>query len=593
MAIPSTRGTVLARLQQQAAKDHHLQNVLINSIRIGKRLRPLGDISSLIESIREVGLLSPISVTRDKCLISGLHRLEAFRALGRKYIPAFIVPISRQEAQIAEIDENLARNDLSLLERAEHLYRRKQIYEGLHPERRHGGNQYTGGKKCQDGNLQFCQTAAAASGRSATTVHRLVRIAKLLTAETKHLLRGTEWADNQQTLMKLCKLTPEMQESVAGKVAKGESKEIADAIAKVHRDRLSVTGRAVPFEDNDASDVNVLASDMLRRIESPDREEKLKQIIESRNYLNPTLRRQLVNALKNAATNATQFEQQLSADFNDFPRNGKCHQRIVREIMAEQPDPLIAEKKTLASDFKHAIVREISYDEAKQVVLANEYLASMGTTEFSYGLFFGPYLGGVCCFGRVGGTRVAESACGIENADKVICLVRGACLHWSHPHSGSFLVSAACRQIATRGFPLVIAFADPEAGEQGVILRACNFVYCGMTAASEKFKTPDGKVHDARQVHCLTRDRTGGTMKYRRSRAAQKELLLAQGCEFFVGTPKHRFVGFFGNRRTTKNLRRALRWKVFSFPKQPPSPEVRGQILDLNPAGKALAAFVS
>jgi hypothetical protein len=419
-----------------------------------------------------------------------------------------------------------------------------------------------------------------------------VRIAKLLTGETKQLLRGSDWANNQQVLMKLCKLTPDIQQAVARKVAAGEANELSDAIAKVHRDRLSAAGCALPLEGEDAVDVNVLASDMLRQIESADREEKLKRIVESRDHLNPTLRRQLVNALKNAATNATNFKQQLSADFIDFPRNGKCHQRIVREIMAEQPDPFIAEKKAMAADFKNAIVREISYAEAKQVVIANEYLASMGTTEFSYGLFFGPYLGGVCCFGRVAGTRVAESALGIEKAHQVICLVRGACLHWSHPHSGSFLVSAACREIANRGFPLVIAYADPDAGEQGVILRACNFVYCGMTTASEKFKTPDGKVHDARQVHCLTRDRTGGTMKYRRSRAAQKELLLKQGCVFFEGTPKHRFVGIFGDRRTKKILRRALRWKVFSFPKRAQSPEERIQDVDLDPV-PTFAASVS
>jgi 16S rRNA G966 N2-methylase RsmD len=75
----------------------------------------------------------------------------------------------------------------------------------------------------------------------------LVRIGKLLTPETKLLLRGTEWADNQFTLLKLCKLQPDMQEEVARKVTRGESKEIYDAIAKVHRDRLMAKRCLLPL----------------------------------------------------------------------------------------------------------------------------------------------------------------------------------------------------------------------------------------------------------------------------------------------------------------------------------------------------------
>jgi hypothetical protein len=64
----------------------HVQNISISSIKVGKRMRPLGDITSLVASIPEVGLMNPIMVTRDRRLISDLHRLEAFKVLGRKYM---------------------------------------------------------------------------------------------------------------------------------------------------------------------------------------------------------------------------------------------------------------------------------------------------------------------------------------------------------------------------------------------------------------------------------------------------------------------------------------------------------------------------
>jgi ParB family chromosome partitioning protein len=207
------------------------QNIRIDSITIGKRMRPLGDIAALAASIQDLGLLIPIMVTRERRLVSGLHRLEAFKALGRRTIPAFVRVLGRDEARLCEIDENLSRNDLTILERAEHLSRRKKLYERLYPETRKGGdrgNQHTGGKRSQSRNLPFSQTAADLTGQSSSTVQRLVRIANILTPVTRRLLSGTDWAGNQRTLLKLCKLPPDMQEDVARKVADGESKEIYD-----------------------------------------------------------------------------------------------------------------------------------------------------------------------------------------------------------------------------------------------------------------------------------------------------------------------------------------------------------------------------
>ena len=208
-------------------------------------------------------------------------------------------------------------------------------------------------------------------------------------------------------------------------------------------------------------------------------------------------------------------------------------QRVIRERMADQADPLLSEKKALAADFKNAVVREISLAEAKNVVVTQEWLGNLGSSEFAFGLYFGEYLAGVVCFGSTAGTKVKASVCGTEHADKVTTLTRGCCLHFAHPHSGSFLVSAACREMTKKGYHIVIAYADLEAGERGVIFRPCNFLYCGTTSPTEKFRRPDGKVYDARNVHLLTRDRRFGRLRYKRSRAEQKQILIAQGCEFF------------------------------------------------------------
>jgi hypothetical protein len=350
-------------------------------------------------------------------------------------------------------------------------------------------------------------------------------------------------------------------------------------------------------------DINVVAAELTRDIESQSRREKLETVVRLRNRLNPTIRKKVILALKNSLKYTGESEAQLSKDFKDYPANGKAFQRVIRERMAEEPDPLLSEKLALAADFENASVREISLEDARNVLMGHEYLGSLGSAEHAYSLSFGEHLAGVVCFGSTAGTRVRSSVCGVEHADRVISLTRGCCLPWADPprkssdgmvHAGSaasFLVSAACREMTKKGYNVFIAYADPAAGEKGVIFRACNFLYCGPTSPTEKFRRPDGKVFDARNVHLLTRDRRFGKLRYKRTRAEQKQMLISEGCEFFKDdNRKLRYVGIYGDRRTKRILRAALRWEVLPYMKRMQSLEDRVQVVNLDPVPKTFAA---
>jgi ParB family chromosome partitioning protein len=64
----------------------------IKKIKVRNRFRKrLGDIGSLAESIKEVGLLHPIVVRPDERLIAGERRLEACKRLGWKAVPVTYV----------------------------------------------------------------------------------------------------------------------------------------------------------------------------------------------------------------------------------------------------------------------------------------------------------------------------------------------------------------------------------------------------------------------------------------------------------------------------------------------------------------------
>jgi hypothetical protein len=137
-------------------------------------------------------------------------------------------------------------------------------------------------------------------------------------------------------------------------------------------------------------------------------------------------------------------------------------------------------------------------------------------------------------------------------------------------NSASYLITEACKQMTLRGYNIFVGYADPMAGERGVIYQSCGWLHCGYTNPTEKFRTPSGKVYDARNVHLLTRDRSGGVLRFKRSRAQQKVLLIEEGCEFFKDTVrKSRFVGIYGDKRLKRQLRAALRWPVLEYPQRP------------------------
>jgi ParB-like chromosome segregation protein Spo0J len=91
------------------------------------QLLGVGDMSTLADSIRELGLLQPITVTPEKKLVAGGRRLAAFKMPGRVEIPAFVKLLGGLRAELAEIDENLVRLELMVLERGEQLARRNAI----------------------------------------------------------------------------------------------------------------------------------------------------------------------------------------------------------------------------------------------------------------------------------------------------------------------------------------------------------------------------------------------------------------------------------------------------------------------------------
>ncbi len=257
----------------------------------------------------------------------------------------------------------------------------------------------------------------------------------------------------------------------------------------------------------------------------------------------------------------------------------KAHQRVIRERHALEPDPQLEEKMRLARTLKNGWVREISKADAKTIILKYEWLGSMGVTDYAYGLFFGNYLAGAVCFGRTAGTNTTASVCGKDYAHLVKVLNRGACVHWAHPNSASFLINRACRLMTEKGYHIFVAYSDAEAGEIGTVYQACGWNYCRITnSASSSFvwsgkpiandpkwgTFKDGKLHDERNIQNATRD----GFRLLCTRAEFRARMVKEGFLFVKSQPKGRYVGLYGSKDEVAELRAALKWGTAPYPKR-------------------------
>ncbi len=89
--------------------------VPVDDIIVKQRIRKdMGNIPALAESMRRLGQISPISITKKNHLVAGARRLEAAKLLGWRTINVIVVDMPNETAKLEyEIDENMFRQDFS------------------------------------------------------------------------------------------------------------------------------------------------------------------------------------------------------------------------------------------------------------------------------------------------------------------------------------------------------------------------------------------------------------------------------------------------------------------------------------------------
>lgn len=232
--------------------NREVDSISVQDIELLPGRRPVSPeaVSRLVESIRRIGLRTPISVrlvdnftssSGEVCdgvpvLVTGAHRLAAARELGWEKIPCVIMSTETEaQARLWEIAENLHRAELTALERDENLEEWRRLT--LEQVRQLGAP--SGGQQPKD---KGHRKTAKEFGVSEQDVRRAEKVASL-TPEAKEAAREAGLDDNRSALLTASKAAPEQQ----AEVIRG----IADQ--KAERALLKPEKAATPSPDKESS----------------------------------------------------------------------------------------------------------------------------------------------------------------------------------------------------------------------------------------------------------------------------------------------------------------------------------------------------
>jgi len=227
-------------------------SIPVDSIDVGDRLRRLdADYVALIRaSIEAHGLMQPIEVRSvDKngqhVLISGAHRFAAVKALGSKEIDARVFEGDDVKAELRQIDENLFRRELSALDRATFLARRKELYEAENPETSQGkagaAARWNATDKFVHCMPSFADATADKLRIDARSIRRAILRHQRLAPDVRTRISSTYLADKGSELDALARLEPAEQRKVVDHIlAQNETRPSVSAAAAALR------GKAAP-----------------------------------------------------------------------------------------------------------------------------------------------------------------------------------------------------------------------------------------------------------------------------------------------------------------------------------------------------------
>ena len=199
------------------------------------------------------------------------------------------------------------------------------------------------------------------------------------------------------------------------------------------------------------------------------------------------------------------------------------------------------------SETEKYFVRQINYEDTKDLILNVHYAKRMPSISYAYGLFEDGNLVGLVSYGVPASPRVCEGLCGKEHSKKVLELNR-LVLRNNKKNEASILVSKSLKLLPKPS--IVISYADTSQNHVGYIYQATNFIYLGLSAKAKDrvFVNGEKSKHGRHMISTDIEDIKEKTVLVDRPR-------------------KHRYLHIMANKRDKKELLKQLKYEIKPYPK--------------------------
>ena len=186
------------------------------------------------------------------------------------------------------------------------------------------------------------------------------------------------------------------------------------------------------------------------------------------------------------------------------------------------------------------IVSSIEHFECREWLLYKHYAKRIPSISYSYGLFDGLDLIGICTIGKPASPSLCVGVCGKEQSEYVYELNRLVVNEGLPSNALSYFVGNVLRLLPPM---ILVSYADTSQNHNGYIYQATNWIYTGATKERTDIGLEDG-------THSRHYDKSINKKLFRKKRSS-----------------KHRYIYFIGTKRHKKNWKKLLRYDIQEYPK--------------------------